>query len=177
MPHPRPNRCRAGWLPLPISATANNVRTTAMGSGSISMRQGFDRVCVTTRTCGTLDRRSSATGSRRQWPRRPSDRTTRLARLPAARSSWRRPFARRRVLAISLGTPGGFRYGDLGAAKCLAHTLVGLRRVPVVGEARLVLKRICKDRQKLLERAEVAALDGGLDQPFDSMVARNECGI
>jgi len=47
------------------------------------------------------------------------------------------------ALAISLGTLGGSRYGDLGAAKCLAHTLVRLRRVHVVGEARLVLKRIC----------------------------------
>ena len=61
-----------------------------------------------------------------------------------------------------------------GAAEGLEHAFVGLRRLGVAGECRLVLVRPLEHCYELLKPIEIVPLNSGHDRGFDLVVARDE---
>ena len=63
------------------------------------------------------------------------------------------------------------------AAKCLAHDLIGPRRLGVTVEGRLVVVRPGEHCQQILEGGEIAIVHGCRKRFLDQMVARDECRV
>jgi hypothetical protein len=66
-----------------------------------------------------------------------------------------------------------FTGGTSGAAEGLMHNLVGLRRVGVIGEFRLVIKRPRENREQFFERRKIAA-NRSRNCLFHAVIARDE---